>query len=231
VTEGIGEDFLPANVDLNIIDHFEKVTDRNAALMTRELVRQEGIWAGYSAGSAIAGLLQLKDRFKHGETVVVIFHDHGTRYLGKIFNPDWMRRMGYENLPGPTARALVKNKKVAAIVGVERTAKVQEAIERMIENDFSQIPVTHSERIVGSLSESHVYEEIVADPAVRNAEVATIMQPAFPFVDIETPVALLAPMITPQNPAVLVRDFPADATYVLTGYDVLQGTRTIGTPR
>jgi cystathionine beta-synthase len=221
VTEGIGEDFLPANVDMGLIDHFEKVTDRNAAIMTRELVRQEAIWAGYSAGAAIAGLLQLKDRFRKGETVVVIFHDHGTRYLGKIFNPDWMRRMGYENLPGPTARDLVKNKKVAAIVGVERTATVQQAIQRMIENDFSQIPVTQAERIVGSLSESYAYARIVADPAVRQAEVGTIMQPAFPFVDIETPVALLAPMITPQNPAVLVRDFPAGKTYVLTGYDVL----------
>ena len=222
VTEGIGEDFLPANVDIGLIDHFEKVTDRNAALMTRELVRQEAIWAGYSAGSAIAGLLQLKERFRKGETVVVIFHDHGTRYLGKIFNPDWMRRMGYENLPGPTARELVRNKKVAAIVGVERTAPVEQAIERMIENDFSQIPVTQSERIVGSLSEGHVYEKIVADPSVRKAEVGSIMQPAFPFVDIETPVALLAPMITPENPAVLVRDFPAGETWVLTGYDVLQ---------
>jgi cystathionine beta-synthase len=226
VTEGIGEDFLPANVDMDLIDHFEKVTDRNAAIMTRELVRQEAIWAGYSAGAAIAGLLQLKDRFRRGETVVVIFHDHGTRYLGKIFNPDWMRRMGYENLPGPTARDLVKNKKVAAIVGVERTATVQEAIQRMIENDFSQIPITQAERIVGSLSESHAYEKIVANPAVRHAEVGSIMQPAFPFVDIETPVALLAPMITPQNPAVLVRDFPAGATYVLTGYDVLQAIGT-----
>ena len=80
---------------------------------------------------------------------------------------------------------------------------------------------------MGSLSESHAYEKIVADPAVRNAEVGSIMQPAFPFVDIETPVALLAPMITPQNPAVLVRDFPADATYVITGYDVLKG---VGAP-
>src|SRR6186713_3726357 len=93
-TEGIGEDFLPQNVDFSVIDHFEKVTDKDAAVMTREIVRQEGIFAGNSAGSAIAGLLQLKDRFKKGETVVVIFHDHGTRYLGKMFNPDWMRAMG-----------------------------------------------------------------------------------------------------------------------------------------
>ena len=225
VTEGIGEDFLPQNVDLSVIDHFEKVTDRDAAIWARELVRQDAIWAGYSAGSAIAGLLQLKDRFKQGERVVVIFHDHGTRYLGKIFNPDWMRRMGYESVPGPTARALVKNKKVADIVGVERTATVQQAIDRMVENDFSQIPITQASRIVGSLRESHAYERIVADPAVRHAEVGSIMQQAFPFVDIETPLALLAPMITPQSPAVLVRDFPAGKTYVLTGYDVLQAAR------
>jgi len=222
VTEGIGEDFLPQNVDLGVIDHFEKVTDRNAAIRTRELVRQEAIWAGYSAGSAVAGLLQLRDRFRAGERVAVIFHDHGTRYLAKIFNPEWMRRMGYENLPGPTARALVTNKTVADIVGVERTATVQQAIARMVENDFSQIPITQTDRIVGSLSEAHAYERIVAAPDARHAEVGTIMQPAFPFVDIETPVSLLAPMITPQNPAVLVRDFPAGKTYVLTGYDVRQ---------
>ena len=221
VTEGIGEDFLPENVDFSVVDHFEKVTDRNAAIYTREIVRQEGIWAGNSAGSAIAGLLQLKDRFLDGETVVVIFHDHGTRYLGKMFNPDWMRRMGYENVGGPTARALVQNKKVADIVGVEVTATVGQAVARMNDNDFSQIPVTQEKRIVGSLSASHAYACIVKDPSITTEPVKSIMQKAFPYVDIETPVQLLAPMITPENPAVLVRDFPADKTYVLTGYDVL----------
>lgn len=95
VTEGIGEDFLPKNVDFNLIDHFEKVTDKDAALMTREIVRKEGIWVGNSCGAAMAGLLQLKDRFQEGEVVVIIFHDHGTRYLGKMFNDDWMRQKGY----------------------------------------------------------------------------------------------------------------------------------------
>lgn len=222
VTEGIGEDFLPQNVDMSVVDHFEKVTDRDAAIFTRELVRQEGIWAGNSAGSAVAGLLQLKENFREGERVVVIFHDHGTRYLGKMFNPEWMRRMGYENVDGPTARSLVRNKTVADIVGVEMTATVEQAMTRMIENDFSQMPITRESRIVGSLSESHAYASLVANPRVRNEPVDSIMQQAFPFVDIETPVQLLAPMITPQNPAVLVRDFKAGKTYVLTGYDVLQ---------
>jgi cystathionine beta-synthase len=222
VTEGIGEDFLPRNVDFSLIDHFEKVTDRDAAIYTREIVRREGIWVGNSAGSAIAGLLQLKKHFRAGETVVVIFHDHGTRYLGKMFNPDWMRRMGYENMAGPTARDLVLNKTVAAIVGVEVTATVRQAVARMNENDFSQIPITQEQRIVGSLSASHAYACIVKEPASTKRPVREIMQQAFPYVDIETPVELLAPMITPANPAVLVRDFPADKTYVLTAYDVLQ---------
>ncbi len=221
VTEGIGEDFLPENVDFSVIDHFEKVTDRDAAIYTREIVRQEGIWAGNSAGSAIAGLLQLKDNFRKGETVVVIFHDHGTRYVGKMFNPDWMRSMGYEPLPGRTARDLVRNKKVAALVSLEVDVPVSQAIRVMSEHDFSQIPITQGGRIVGSVSERHVYAAMVADPKVRHEPVKTVMQKAFRFVDIETPVELLAPMITPEHPAVLVKDFPADETYLLTGHDVL----------
>lgn len=95
VTEGIGEDFLPANVDFSIIDHFEKVTDKDAALMTRRIPREEGIFAGNSAGAAFAGTLQMQSRFKKGDVVVIIIHDHGTRYLGKMFNDDWMQSKGY----------------------------------------------------------------------------------------------------------------------------------------
>ena len=95
VTEGIGEDFLPENVDFNVIDHFEKVSDQDAAVMTRRIPKEEGIFVGNSAGSAMAGLMQMKDRFKEGAVVVVIFHDHGTRYLGKMFNDDWMKMKGW----------------------------------------------------------------------------------------------------------------------------------------
>jgi len=222
VTEGIGEDFLPENVDFSVIDHFEKVTDRDAAIYTREIVKQEGIWVGNSAGSAIAGMLQLKDRFKAGETVVVIFHDHGTRYVGKMFNPDWMRMMGYDDPAGPTARDLVRNKQVADLVGVEVTDTLGHAIQLMSEHNFSQIPVTQDKRVVGSLNETSAYAALVRDPGLRNQAVKTIMQKAFRFVDIDTPVQLLAPMITPEHPAVLVRDFKASKTYILTEYDVLK---------
>ena len=221
VTEGIGEDFLPQNVDFSLIDHFEKVTDRDAAIWTREIVRQEGIWVGNSAGSAIAGILQLKEQFREGETVVVIFHDHGSRYVGKMFNPDWMRSMGYDSCEGPTARSLVLDKKVSEVVGVEETDTVQSAVDRMHAGDFSQIPVLRAGRIVGSLAVTHVYARLANDPSLRAEPVRTIMQKPFRYVDIETPVRLLASMITPESPAVLVRDFPADRTYILTGYDVL----------
>jgi cystathionine beta-synthase len=95
VTEGIGEDFIPGNYRFELIDHFEKVSDKDGAVMTRAIVQKEGIWVGNSAGSAVAGVLQLKDRLKPTDVVVIIFHDHGSRYLAKIFNDDWMRKMGY----------------------------------------------------------------------------------------------------------------------------------------
>ncbi|MFI5220059.1 MAG: PLP-dependent cysteine synthase family protein, partial [Bacteroidia bacterium] len=111
VTEGIGEDFIPKNYDFSVIDHFEKVTDKDAATMTREIVRREGIWVGYSAGSAVCGLLQMKDKLKKSDVVVLIFHDHGTRYLAKIFNDDWMRKMGYLDKKGMTAQDIVASRK------------------------------------------------------------------------------------------------------------------------
>ena len=95
VTEGIGEDIIPANIDFDIIDHFEKVGDKEGAVMARRLAREEGMLLGYSAGSAVAGLLQLQDRLKPGDVVVIPIHDHGSRYVGKIYNDDWMRGKGF----------------------------------------------------------------------------------------------------------------------------------------
>ena len=94
-TEGIGEDILPKNVDFSIIDHFEKVTDKDAALYTRKLAREEGIFAGNSCGAAIKGVLQLKKYFKKEDVVVVLLHDSGSRYVGKIYNDDWMEKMNF----------------------------------------------------------------------------------------------------------------------------------------
>jgi cystathionine beta-synthase len=222
ITEGIGEDFLPQNVDFSVIDHFEKVTDRDAAVMTRRIACEEGIFAGNSAGSAIAGLLQLKEHFRDEDVIVVIFHDHGSRYLAKIFNDDWMREKGFLEKTGMTARDLVSSGLSGELLAIEGTEPVETAVRLMRRHDFSQVSITRNKRLVGSLNETHLYEELVRDPAVKSQPVESIMQPAFPFVDITTPVELLSTMITPQNPAVLVRDFKTDKTFIITRSDVIR---------
>jgi cystathionine beta-synthase len=222
ITEGIGEDFIPGNVDFDVIDHFEKVTDKDAAIMTRRIAREEGIFAGNSAGSAIAGLLQLKDHFAERDVVVVIFHDHGSRYLAKMFNDDWMREKGFLEKTGMTARDLVSTKLAGELCSIEANEPVEHALRVMSEHDFSQISITRDKRLVGSLNETHLYEELVREPGLKGHPVEQIMQPAFPFVDVSTPVDLLATMITPQNPAVLVRDFKTDKTFIITRSDVIR---------
>jgi cystathionine beta-synthase len=222
ITEGIGEDFLPKNVDFSVIDHFEKVTDKDAALMTRRIAREEGIFAGNSAGAAMAGLLQLKDHFHAGVVVVVIFHDHGSRYLGKMFNDDWMREKGFLEKSGMTARDLVATGLSGELCSIESNEPVEHAVTLMSEHDFSQISITRDRRLVGSLNESHLYDELIRKPDVKREPVETIMQPAFPFADISTPVDLLSRMITPENPAVLVRDFKTDKTFIITRSDVIR---------
>ncbi len=222
ITEGIGEDFLPKNVDFAVIDHFEKVTDKDAAQMTRRIAREEGIFAGNSAGAAMAGLLQLKDRFTDGDLIVVIFHDHGSRYLGKMFNDDWMRAKGFLERTGMTARDLVASGLSGELLAIEGSERVETAVRLMSEHDFSQISITHEKRLVGSLNETRLYNELVRDPGVKGQRVESIMQPAFPFVDISTPVELLSTMITPENPAVLVRDFKTEKTFIITRSDVLR---------
>jgi cystathionine beta-synthase len=222
ITEGIGEDFLPGNVDFDIIDHFEKVTDKDGAIMTRRIAREEGIFAGNSAGSAMAGLLQLKDNFAEDDVVVVIFHDHGSRYLGKMFNDDWMREKGFLEKTGMTARDLVAAKLSGELCAIEANEPVEHALRVMSEHDFSQISITRNKRLVGSLNETHLYEALVRQPDAKSHPVESIMQPAFPFVDISTPVDLLATMITPVNPAVLVRDFKTDKTFIITRSDVIR---------
>jgi cystathionine beta-synthase len=222
ITEGIGEDFLPANVDFDVIDHFEKVTDKDAAIMTRRIAREEGIFAGNSAGSAMAGLLQLKDRFSKEDVVVVIFHDHGSRYLAKMFNDEWMRAKGFLEVSGMTARDLVALGVSGELHAVEAARPIEDAIRIMSDHDFSQLSVTRDGRVVGSLNESQLYNEFVRHPEIKRNPVETIMQPAFAFADVSTPVELLSTMITPENPAVLVRDFKTEKTFIITKSDIIR---------
>jgi cystathionine beta-synthase len=170
----------------------------------------------------MAGLLQLRDRFTESDLVVVIFHDHGSRYLGKMFNDDWMREKGFFEKTGFTARDLVASGVSGELLAIEGSEPVVTAVKLMGQHDFSQISITHDRRLVGSLNETHLYEELLRNPEVKEQPVESIMQPAFPFVDISTPVELLSTMITPSSPAVLVRDFKTDKTFIITRSDVIR---------
>ena len=222
VTEGIGEDFIPKNYDFTVIDHFEKVTDKDAAIMTRELCRQEGIWVGYSAGSAIAGLIQMKDKLKKEDVVVVIFHDHGTRYIGKIFNDQWMMDKGYIDKSGMTANDLVSASANGELMTIDVKCTVAEALKKITHFNYSTLPVTKDNRIVGTISESLIYNHILTNTETKNHSIENIMGPALPFVDATTPLDALSKMMQKEESAVLVKDFKQDKTFIITKFDIVQ---------
>lgn len=221
ITEGIGEDFLPKNVDFSIIDHFEKVTDKDAAVMTRRIPREEGIFAGNSAGAAMAGLVQMKNMFKEGDVVVVIFHDHGTRYLGKMFNDDWMRDRGFLEEKSPRAIDLIERHKHLKLVTIEAENTVDEAFAKMRKFDVSQIPVTRGDEFVGSLTDSHLYASICENPDLKQAKVEVLMQKKFPFVNAQAKLDEISKSINRENEAVLVKDM-LGAVHIITKYDIIE---------
>jgi len=220
ITEGIGEDFLPKNVNFDLIDHFEKVTDRDAAIMTRRIPREEGIFVGNSSGSALAGLLQMKDRFKKGDVVVVIFPDHGSRYMGKMFNEEWMRDRGFLVDRNPKAINLVgkTNKK---LVTIDADNEISAAFNLMREFDISQVPVTRNGEFIGSLSDSHLYSKLIDRPELKNEKVSQLMQKPFPFVAPTASIEDISALINRENDAVLVRDMLSDV-HIITKYDIIE---------
>ena len=165
-TEGIGEDILPANVNFDVIDGFTKVTDKDAAIYTRKIAKEEGIFVGNSAGSAIKGILQLKEHFTKDDVVVVLFHDHVSRYVGKMFNDDWMRDRGFLEEEIKTAADLIKNHEEKPLVTAQTEELVSHAIERMKEFKISQLPVKDIAGLVGSVDETDLLRSFMNDKKV-----------------------------------------------------------------
>ncbi|MEL6639130.1 MAG: pyridoxal-phosphate dependent enzyme [Bacteroidota bacterium] len=221
ITEGIGEDILPKNVDFEVIDLFEKVTDKDGALMARRLAREEGILLGYSAGSAFAGLHQLKDQLTKDDIVVVVIHDHGSRYVGKIYNDDWMRERGFleEELK---VKDIIAKKEDKAFRSVQVTNTVREVFKMMKENDISQMPVMNGEDIQGSVTESTILSFLLENP-MANAEklIADIMGPAFPIVSEDLSCRQMVRYINKNSSAVIARD-KTGTLHILTEYDIIQ---------
>ena len=220
ITEGIGEDILPANVDFDVIDHFEKVTDKDAAVYTRRLAREEGIFVGNSAGAAIKGLLQMGEQLTKDDVVVVLFHDHGSRYVGKMFNDEWMRERGFLEEEMLTAGDLVAKHKDKPLVTVYAEELVSHAIAKMRTYGISQIPVLKDGKIVGSIEDSHMYQVLVDDPALRDAPISSIMRAPFPVVNHNTSVEELCKLINKDTPAVLV-ELADGKSHIVTRYDII----------
>ena len=220
ITEGIGEDILPKNVDFDIIDLFEKVTDKDAAVYTRKIAREEGIFVGNSAGSAIKGLLQLKDQLTEDDVVVVLFHDHGSRYIGKIFNDDWMRERGFLDEDFKTAGELVAQHRDTPLVSVFAEELVSHAIAKMCKFSISQIPVMKDGVFVGSIDDSNVYQLLVENPSLRDAPISSIMGAAYPVVKEATHLDDLCKLINKNTPAVLV-EMNNGNYHIVTRYDII----------
>jgi cystathionine beta-synthase len=220
ITEGIGEDILPKNVDFSLIDGFTKVTDKDAAVYTRKIALEEAIFVGNSAGACIKGLLQLKEHFKPEDVVVVLFHDSGSRYVGKMFNDDWMRERGFLEENITKAEDVIKDHIDKELIVVRTEELVSHAIERMRKYKISQIPVVDITGFVGSVDETDLFRSYVADKNVAEKPIKEVMGKPFPIVKLGTPIEEVSKLFTKENDAVLV-DLGNGNHHIITKYDII----------
>ena len=219
ITEGIGEDFVPENYDMKVIDLFEQVNDKDGAVMARRISREEGIFIGYSAGTAVQGILQLKNKLKKDDVVVVIFNDHGSRYVAKIYNDQWMMERGF--LDVKTFKDIVGARGSKRLLTLQVNQTVAEAVDLMRKYDIEHIPIMKEEELAGSISESGLFQKIFTNPEMKTATIESVMEPAYSIVSFDTPVERLGGMITKDNGAVLAKDDSGNM-HIVTKYDIIQ---------
>ena len=220
ITEGIGEDFVPQNYDMSLVDVFEQVTDKDAAIMARRIAKEEGLFCGYSAGTALQGLMQLKDLLKKDDMVVVILHDHGSRYVGKVYNDQWMMERGF--LDVKTFKDIVAGRGAKRLITVEPAQTVATALELMQKYHVENLPVIENGESVGAISESGLFALMVRNGQdIKTKKIADVLEKAYPVVGFDTPVERLSTLITRENGAVLGRDDSGNY-HIVTKYDVIQ---------
>jgi cystathionine beta-synthase len=219
ITEGIGEDFVPLNYDMSVIDKFTKVTDKDGAVMARRIAKEEGIFVGYSAGSVLQGLFQLKDSLRKDDVVVVIFHDHGSRYVAKVYNDQWMMERGF--LDVKTFKDIINGRGTKRLITVQPNNTVAEAVELMKKYDIEHIPVMNGNGLVGSVSENGLFQKVFNNADIKSEAVEKVMEKPYPIVAFETPVEKLSSLINKESGAVLAKDEKGDY-HIVTKYDVLQ---------
>jgi cystathionine beta-synthase len=224
ITEGIGEDILPKNVDFDLIDRIEKVTDKDGALYTRELAKKEGLFMGYSAGSAYGVVEQLKDELTADDVVVILFHDHGSRYIGKVYNDDWMRDRGFLNDRNKSALDLVNKHVDKPLVTIGSEELVSTVIEKLKKYDISQIPVVQDGTFVGSIDEHRVFDILVEKEDITHLRVKDIMLPPFPVIDSDEDLKSVIRRVDKNTSAVIVK-IDEDRYHIITRQDLITAMR------
>ena len=219
VSEGFGEDFVPENYDMKVIDHFEQVTDKDGAIMARRIAKEEGLFCGYSAGSCLQGLMQLKSRLRKDDLVVCIFHDHGSRYVAKVYNDQWMLERGF--LDVKTFKDIINGRGSKRLITVESSQTVAEVFDLMKKYDIENIPVMNGNGPMGSISESGLFNKIFRNPDIKNQSVKEVMEPPYPEVSFDTPVERLSSLINKENGAVMSKD-ETGKYHIVTKYDIIQ---------
>lgn len=220
ITEGIGEDFVPMNYDVSVIDYFEQVTDKDAALMARKLAREEGLFCGYSAGTAIQGLMQLKQKLKKDDLVVVILHDHGSRYVAKIYNDEWMMERGF--LDVKTFRDIVSGRGAKKLITLGPGHSVAEAFDLMQKFHIENIPIIKDQEVIGSISESGLFNKLMTNGHdIRSKKVEEIAEKPYPVIAFDSPLERISSLISKENGAVLSKDETGNF-HIITKYDVIQ---------
>ncbi len=219
ISEGFGEDFVPQNYDMSVIDAFTKVTDKDGAVMARRIAKEEGMFIGYSAGSCLQGVFQLKDQLKKDDVVVCIFHDHGSRYVGKIYNDQWMIERGF--LEVKTFKDLVAGRGKQKLIVLSSGNTVAEAVALMKKYEIENIPVIDDGINTGAISESGLFDRILGDTNVLAQPVSAVLEKAYPEVSFDTTVERLSHFITKENGAVLSKDELGNF-HIVTKYDIIQ---------
>lgn len=221
VTEGIGEDFVPANYDMKYIDHIEQVTDKDGAIMARKLAREEGIFCGYSAGTLMQGLQQMKDKFDKDAVVVCILHDHGSRYVAKIYNDEWMRERGFLTDEPVTAKSIIERKRIKELVSASPNETVSASFKKMKEMSLTQLPVVENDALIGSITERDILQLLMDNPVHREDEVGKIMSKPFPVVGLQDTAAVISKLINAQNSAVMVKA-NSGLWSIITEFDLIE---------
>lgn len=219
ISEGFGEDFVPKNYGMEYIDAFTKVTDKDGAVMARRIAKEEGLFCGYSAGSCLQGLIQFKDQLKKDDVVVCIFHDHGSRYVGKVYNDEWMLQRGF--LDVKTFKDLVSSRGSTKLITVSEESKVMEAIDLMKKYDIENIPVMNGFDMKGAISAGGLFTKMLENPDIKDQPVKSVMEKAYPEVAFDTPVQRLSSHINRENGAVLSKD-ESGTYHIVTKYDIIQ---------